>query len=159
MGFPRKNPNGGVEFILNFFEKVPGNFRFVTLPLEKQSSPLKILQNCVTLFGNSKGKNQDQWKFPMTFSWLLQEILHLFYWTPGIFTYYFFNTPGNSMSSTPCICLDFFWNSSMSLKSYYLPSFLKPGYSKNITKDKMVWYILSFHSQNFHQSSSKAKTG
>ena len=27
----------------------------------------------------------------------------------------FFNTPGNSMSSTPPTCVDFFWNSPLSM--------------------------------------------
>ena len=33
----------------------------------------------------------------------------------------------------------------MSLKSCYLPGFLKLGYSKKIIKDNTVWFILSFH--------------
>ena len=48
---------------------------------------------------------------------------------PEISTCCFFNTPGNSMSSTPHPCLDFFWNSPMSMdvtlkNSYMVPIFI-----------------------------------
>ena len=37
---------------------------------------MKIVQNCITSLGNSITKNQDPWKFHITFSWSPMEILH-----------------------------------------------------------------------------------
>ena len=37
-----------------------------------------------------------------------------FHWPRGISTFYFFNNPGNSMSS-PAPCLDIFWNSPLQI--------------------------------------------
>ena len=54
-----------------YFWKNPGMFRLVT-------SPLEIPQNCVSPFGCSIAKAQDQWKFRMIFSWLSLEIALLF---------------------------------------------------------------------------------
>ena len=94
---------GGTEDIL-----------FCPLPSTLRTSPLEVLQNCVALFGNSNIKNQDPWKFHMISFWTPLEISLLFWLTPGTSTV-FFNTPENSTSSTPPTCLDFFWNSPMSM--------------------------------------------
>ena len=110
-----------------FFLKNPRIFRFAILTSgnsgENKASPLEIPDNGATHLGNSKVKNQDPWKFQMIFSWSLLEIpllfqshpqsnfslfllyrkdalgtkLLLFYLTSGIFTWYFFNTLGNSI--------------------------------------------------------------
>ena len=81
LGYSRKNPNRGLR--IYFSENSPAIFRLVTLPWEipkKTSSPLDILQNCMTPFENFKVKNQDPWrfflvqlwKFHFVFSWLLE---------------------------------------------------------------------------------------
>ena len=111
----------GVENILS--ENSPGNFRFVTLPLEfpqetnshSQEIPRKIVL-CDTplpwkLNSNPRLKTKNHGNLA---------ILRLLKLTPGISTCSFFNTCGNSMSSTPpppppypVSCLVFFWNDSL----------------------------------------------
>ena len=83
-------------------ETYPGNFHFFTLPLEflDQKKPLDSPQNCVRSLGNSNAKNKDPCKFDIIFSCSPLEIPLCFYLTPGNFTCYLFETPGNSISST-----------------------------------------------------------
>ena len=91
------------------FLKSPWNFSFfyLTSKISRQNKaqPLDIPQNCVRSLRNFKAKNKDPWKFHIIFSWSPFEI-------PLRFnsTCYFFDTPGNSISSKPP-CLDFFWKS------------------------------------------------
>ena len=61
---------GGGGLRIYFLKNLPEDFRFVTLPLEipeKTSFHLEIQQNCVTSLRNSKVKNQNSWKFHMSF--------------------------------------------------------------------------------------------
>ena len=72
MGYSRIKPNRKGEG-----EEKGGFFLFLLYPWKsqtKQSSPLKIPQNWVRSFGNSKTKNEDPWKFHITFSWSPLEI-------------------------------------------------------------------------------------
>ena len=89
LAYYRKNPKRGVEDSL--FWKNPWNFSFFCLTLgnsrENKAPPTEISQNCVRSLGNSKTKNQDPWKFHMSF-----------FWYRGI-----------SILSTPCLV--FSWNS------------------------------------------------
>ena len=69
--FQKKNKQReGVEEIL--FWKPPWNFSFFYFipenSRESKAPPLEIPQNCVRSLGNSKGKNQDPWKFHIIFS-------------------------------------------------------------------------------------------
>ena len=82
LGYSRKNPNRG-GWGYNFLKTPHGIFRFVTL---------KILRNCVTPLGNSNVKNQDPWKFHMSFSWTSLEI-HLFFNWPLEFPHTFSSVP------------------------------------------------------------------
>ena len=69
---------------------------------EKKLSALQIQQNSVIPLGNSKVKNQDPWKFHMSFSLNTPGNFASFLTDPlGISTFSFFNTPENSMSSSP----------------------------------------------------------
>ena len=92
-----------------FQKRVPWNFSFFYFTPgnsgQNKAQPLDIPQNCVRSLGNFKAKNKDPWKFHIIFSWSPFEI-------PLRFnsTCYFFDTPGNSISSKPP-CLDFFWKS------------------------------------------------
>ena len=62
---PEKIQTGKLEI---YFSKKPGIFRSVTLPKENKHSLLEILQNYSAPLGNSKVKNQDIWKFYISFS-------------------------------------------------------------------------------------------
>ena len=103
IGYPRKNPNQGLR--MYFFERDPWNFKICHCTLgnfrENEASPLEIPQNCVTLNKMSKTRNQEAWMFHMIFSWSSLEIPLHFLLNPGIFTFFFYNTPGNFMFSTP----------------------------------------------------------
>ena len=107
LGYSRKSPNreegGGWGY--TFFEKTPGIFRFVTLPLEfpdKTSFHLWkfCMQTCMTPLGNSKVENQDKTHGNSTWFFLhISWKFHFFFsWSSGISTCSFFNTPLNSMS-------------------------------------------------------------
>ena len=70
--------------VYTFSEKPPGIYRFVTLHLENNFHPLRILQNCVTPL---VGGNSFQVKKPRP-----MEILRVFHEHPWKF-YFFFNGP------------------------------------------------------------------
>ena len=139
-----KNPNRRGEgswrhTFLTSLPLPPWNFKIChctpTNPGEKKLSPLEILQNCVTLFGNSKIK----FKTHGNFAWVFLEHpwkFHCFFNWPLEFPQFFFNTPGNSMSSTPPTCLDFFWNSPMNMdvtpKNCY-------GAMADLPKHNLLW--------------------
>lgn len=53
----------------------------------------RIPWNCVSLFGSSKAKNEDLWKFNMSFFWSILEIPLLYQSAPRISTWYFLNIP------------------------------------------------------------------
>ena len=84
------------------FLKIPWNFWICYFTLrnseENKLSLLEILQNGVTPLRNFKAENQDPW-----------ELHNFFLYTHGNFTsflidtlnFHMFNTPGNSMSSSP----------------------------------------------------------
>ena len=82
MGYSIKNPNRRDGLGYTFLKSPTGNFRFVTLPQEIPEKngfyPWEILQICVTPLGNSKVKNQDPWKFCISFSWTPLEFPLLF---------------------------------------------------------------------------------
>ena len=68
LGCSKGQGGRGGEVIL--FEKNPGNFRFLTLPLEIPASLLEIPQNCVTHLitpGNSTSPLIEPWNFHMLF--------------------------------------------------------------------------------------------
>ena len=121
LGYSRKSPNRGGggrgRLKIYFFEKTPGIFRFVTLPLEIPDKtsfhPWKFcMQTCMTPLGNSKIENQDKTHGNST--WFFLHIpwkFHFFFsWSPGISTCSFFNTPGNSMSSSPVFFSGIDWS-------------------------------------------------
>ena len=112
MGNSRKNPNERVEDTLfwntwnfSFSYFTPGNSR------QNKAQPLDISQNCVRSLGNSRAKSKDPWKFHIIYSWSPLEIPLYFLLTPRNCACYFFDMPGNSISSTPPSCLNFFSNS------------------------------------------------
>ena len=78
-------------------------------------------KNCETFSFLTFTPKQDHWKIHMIFSWSPLEISHCFYLTPENPTSYFFNTPGNTISSTPNLRILFlcssFVNSSFSFSS------------------------------------------
>ena len=55
-----------------------------------------------------QGLKPRPWKYRTNFSWSLLEIPRCFKLTAGKSTCYFFNTPGNSIFSTPLLV--FFWD-------------------------------------------------
>ena len=112
----QKKPNTGEEDIL--FWKPPWNFYFFYFTPENsrqnKAPPLEIPQSYVRSLESPKARNQDPWKFCISFSWLPLETPLCFYLDPGHTTCYLFDTLGNSKSSppppshTPCF---FFWGS------------------------------------------------
>ena len=81
------------------FLKRPGIFQFFTLsleiPVKNKAPPRQILQDCVTSLGNSMAKNHQA---PPCKS----QIPHYFFlFTPGNSACYFFDTPGDSIYSSP----------------------------------------------------------
>ena len=103
MGYSRENPNRGAEDILLW--KPPCNFSFFTLSRgnsrQNKAQSLDIPRNCVRFLRNFKAKKKDPSKFHIIFSWSPLEIPLCFQLTLGNSTCYFFDTPGNSISSTP----------------------------------------------------------
>ena len=118
-GIFQRNPNrgdGGYTFSL---KKSPGCFRFVTLPLEILDKknflyPWKFCKIVLQIWPwKFQGQKPRLMKIQQSFLhgnsvklcnnilWSLLEIALLFQLNPGISTWYFFNTPRNSMSSTP----------------------------------------------------------
>ena len=92
MGYSKKKQIGGwghtflkPHWKFSFIYFTPGNSRQINAP------PLEIVQNCIKSLGSSKTKNQDHLEIPHNF----------FLVTPGNSTCYFFDTPGNSISSYP----------------------------------------------------------
>ena len=90
MGYSKKKQIGGwghtflkPHWKFSFIYFTPGNSRQINAP------PLEIVQNCIKSLGSSKTKNQDHLEIPHNF----------FLVTPGNSTCYFFDTPGNSISS------------------------------------------------------------
>ena len=78
---------------------------------QNKSAALEISQIFVRFLGSVKAKNQDLWKFHIIFSGKRLEIALRFSLIPGNSTFHF-DSPGNSISSTPTTppCLVFFWN-------------------------------------------------
>ena len=101
MHYSRKNPNREVKDILffknplnfSFFYFIPGNLR------QNKAQPQDIPQNCVESLGYSKAKIKDPWKFHIIFLGHPRNST-LFLLRPRNFTCYFFDIPGNSISST-----------------------------------------------------------
>ena len=94
LGYSRKNPNRGCWN--TFFEK--GHTFLVTLPLEIPDKmkflPWKFHQII-------RPKTKTHRNSTVFFSWSCLEISLLFLLTPGVSRFYFFNSPGNSMSTPP----------------------------------------------------------
>ena len=86
-----------------FLKTPPGILSLLPIPLEilKKASfhPWEILQKCVKPVGNSKVRNQDPWKFHISFFLTLQEMS----------TCFSFNTPWKFHGLKPPV---FFWNSN-----------------------------------------------
>ena len=101
LGYSSKNPNRGLR--IYFSENSPAIFRLVTLPWEipkKTSSPLDILQNCVTPLENFKIKNQEPFLYNSGnfISFLVDSWnLHMF----------FLQYPWKLHVLNSCPCLDF----------------------------------------------------
>ena len=87
-----------------FFDKTPEDLGLLLYPetfQTKWSFTPGISRNYVTPYGNSKASIQDSWKLYMMFFYQPCKFVSL---ARGISTFCFFNTPENSMSSTPpCI--------------------------------------------------------
>ena len=68
--FQKKSKQGRLR--IHFSENTSWNFQLCHLPFrnsgENKLSPLEILKNCMTPLGKSKVKNQDPFKFHMSFS-------------------------------------------------------------------------------------------
>ena len=99
-----------------YFFELPPPMEFLIFLLNpwkfqvKQSSiPGNSTKNCVRSLGNFKTRNQDPWTLHTIFSWSsFLEIPLCFYLTPRNSTYYYFDTPRNSISSaSPLSCLVF----------------------------------------------------
>ena len=99
-------------------------------PLEIPRSKTKTHENSTCFYLHHPYKfNFCPWKFRkiQTFTlvklcytfWSSLEIALLFQLTPRISTWYFFNTPGNSMSSTPLSPAPVWISSSLSLQSFW----------------------------------------
>ena len=98
----------------------------------KQSSiPGNSTKNCGRSLGNFKTRNQDPWMLHTIFSWSsFLEIPLCFYLTPRNSTYYFFDTPRNSISSaSPLSCLVFGYTfyANMRSISFFFGSHIIPG--------------------------------
>ena len=108
IGLFQKKPNrGSLGYTFLKKKKKPWNFKICHFTFrnsrENKLLSLEILQNFVAPLRNSKVKNEDPWKFHMSFSWTPLEIPLLFYFNPGISTCSFFNTPRNFMSLIPTV--------------------------------------------------------
>lgn len=120
------------------------NFSFVTLPLEilekNKASVMEILQNCVTLFGNSKPKTifhgNSTWIF-LNQPWKF----HIFFIEPLEFPHATLLMPLEIFHGINP--LNFSEIAQCYFKYHYLPIFLKPEYVKKTTKDNTAWSI--FH--------------
>ena len=109
--FQKKTKQGGLR--IYFLKTPPEDFRFVTLPLEipeKTSFHLEIQQNCVTSLRNSKVKNQNPWKFHMSFYLNTHGKSASFSIDPWNFYILFLQYPWKFHVLNPT-CLVFFWNS------------------------------------------------
>ena len=102
----------GYTFLTPPLYRLPGNFRFVTLPFQAFTSDTPLWK-----FGNSLVKNQDLWKFYMNFSWSLLEISLFFNWPqefphalPSIYPWKFRALPLPGSLPPPLFGF-FFWNS------------------------------------------------
>ena len=104
MGYSRKKHKQ--EELKTYFLKSPAPLEFIFLTI---STP-----GYTTNFVRSLGNSMPKAKTPKnsTLFFLGHPWKFNFYSTTGNSTYYFFDTPGNSISSTPAPCLDFFWNST-----------------------------------------------
>ena len=95
---------GGGGLRTCFFDKTPEDLGLLLYPetfQTKWSFTPGISRNCFTPYGNSKAYIQDSWKLYMMFFY---QPCIFFSLARGISTFCFFNTPENSMSSTPpCI--------------------------------------------------------
>ena len=117
LGYSRKNPNRGC-WGHTFLKKTRGIFRFVTLPLEipdkMELHPWKFHQIVSHPLEFPRPKTKTHGNSTVFFCWSCLEIPLLFLLTPGVSGFYFFNPPGNFISSTrlpPPHCLFFYWDS------------------------------------------------
>ena len=101
---PEKIRTGGAEDIL-FWKTPSGIFRFVTLLLEipdkMKFHPWNFHQIVSHQLRFPRPKTKTYGNSTLFFSWSWLEIPILFLLTPGVCRFYFFNPPGNNMSSTP----------------------------------------------------------
>ena len=98
-----KNCKKPLEFLDLHF--TPGN------SAQNEVSPLEILQSCITSIGISFPKPiNEPMEIPHNIFWITFRILTL-----GISTFYFFNNPGTSMSST-LVCLNVYWNKPLKVR-------------------------------------------
>ena len=118
MGYSRKKTNRGC--LRYTFLKPPPPLEFLNLLLY----PQKFRRKQAFTHGYSAKLCDTNWKFQVQ-KLRPMEIPHEFFLNttgnstsflidPRISTCSFFNSPGNSMSSTPTPFLDFFWNSPIS---------------------------------------------
>ena len=102
LGYSRKNPKRGC-WGHTFLKKTPGIFRFVTLPLEipdkMKLHPWKFHQIVSHPLEFPRPKTKTHGNSTVFFCWSYLEIPLLFLLTPGVSGFYFFNPPGNSISS------------------------------------------------------------
>ena len=104
LGYSRKNPKR-IRKRIYFSETPPLQFLYLSFYPQnfwrKQAFTTGNSAKLCDTSCNSKIKNQGPWKFHRSFSGPPLRISLLFYLTPGISTYSFFNSPGNFIHLTP----------------------------------------------------------
>ena len=112
--FQKKNPNRGLR--IYFFEN-PGVFHFFTLTLEipDKTKPSPWIFHRIVLDPlEIPIQKTDPWNFHIILSWPHFGNSILFLINPWNSTCYFFDTSGNSISSTsPPPCLHLLWNNPL----------------------------------------------
>ena len=129
-------------------KKNPGISRFITLLVEIPDKMKFCLWNLKssynTLIEIPRPKTKTHVEIPHDFFWWPSlEIPPLFYWPLEFPQSFFFNTPGNSMSLFPC--LDYFWNSPLTL-SWQRPISCR-NQSINLLCKSIDWFL---HHNSLH---------
>ena len=146
MEYSRKNQSRGLwgyTFLKKKKKKDPGISRFIILPVEIPDKMkfcpwnLKLSYNTLIEIPRPKTKTHggnSTWFFLMTPPCKF----HPFFTEPWNFhSFFFFNTPGNSMSSFTC--LDYFWNNPLALSWQRLISYRNQ--SINLLCKLMDWFL------------------
>lgn len=142
LGYVQKNPPNGWDGwglrMICFSENTLWDFVTLTCTLknseESKLSPLgnSAEEKCVKPVGNSKVRNQDLWKFHISFFWTLREMS----------TCFSFNTPWKFHGLKPPV---FFWNSNIPAIMFVRYTLLKKNSPLLLLSDnqaEMPWKCL-----------------